>query len=419
MERRAASRPAWPRKPDIEAMRLSRTAIQVCPRRGRFSRPSGVRAAVSLHSHSDCSREKLDSLPEFARRIPILAAFLQRSLAEYERDNGTPLDLSAVYWRPPLSPEAVIRSEREQIERRLDSQALVSLTDHDTLDGPRTLRAMGRNDVPFSVEWSVPFGGTVFHLGVHGLSPRRLDETERELAAYTAGATGGLGELLDTLGECPETFVVLNHPYWDLGRIGQLQHDSTLLAFLRSHQDRIHALELNGYRTWTENRRVLPLAEGFGLPVVGGGDRHGYAPNAIVNFTRATCLAEFARELRDERVAHCVVFPEFVEPFVTRVLQTADDIIRSDPRVGRRRWTERVYIDRGGKEHAVDSLWERPPRWLSAAVAVTRLLSSRPFGLLFELTRSDGHKMLEPDCRPATVIRRAPPLATRGSAAAV
>ena len=378
-----------------------------------------MRAAVSLHSHSDCSREKLDALPEFARRIPIVAAFLQRSLAEYERENGEPLDLSTVYWRPPVTPEAVIRSEREQIERRLDSKALVSLTDHDTLDGPKTLRAMGRSDVPLSFEWSVPFDGTAFHLGVHGISPKRLDEMEHELAAYTAGATNRLGELLDALGECPETFVVLNHPYWDLGRIGQLQHDSTLLAFLRSHRDRIHALELNGYRTWAENRLVLPLAEGFGLPVVGGGDRHGYAPNAIVNLTRATCLAEFARELRDGRAAHCLVFPEFSEPFVRRVLQTADDILRSDPRVGRRRWTERVFIEMDGREHAVDSLWDGPPRWLTAAVAVTRLLSWKPFGLLFELTRSDGHKTLEPDCRPATVINRAPSLASPGSATAV
>jgi hypothetical protein len=400
-------------------MRLSRTAIQVCPRRARFSCPAGVRAAVSLHSHSECSREKLDELPDFARRIPILAGFLERSLAEYERENGEPLDLSAVYWRPPLAPSAVIRSEREQIEHRLDSKALVSLTDHDTLDGPKSLRMLGMRDVPLSVEWSVPFNGTVFHLGVHGISPKRLEEMECELAAYTAGTTDALGDLLDALCECPETFIVLNHPYWDFARIGQLQHDSMLLAFLRSHRDRIHALELNGYRTWTENRRVLPLAEGFGLPVVGGGDRHGYTPNTVVNLTRATCLAEFARELRCERVAHCVVFPEFAEPYVARVLQTAGDILRSDPRNGRRRWTERVFIKMSGVEQAVDSLWDRPPRWLSGVVAVTLLLSSRPFGPLLELTRSDGHKTLEVDCRPETVFERVPTLSTRGSAAVV
>jgi len=45
----------------------------------------------------------------------------------------------------------------------------------------------------------------------------------------------------------------------------------------------------------------LPRAEGFELPVVGGGDRHGRVPNAIVNLTNSTCLAEFASELRKGR----------------------------------------------------------------------------------------------------------------------
>jgi hypothetical protein len=109
----------------------------------------------------------------------------------------------------------------------------------------------------------------MFHLEVHGIAPARLDATDRALADYTAGATRNLGELLDWLAETPETFVVLNHPYWDLAEIGGRRHDSTLLALLRRHGDHLHALELNGYRSWTENRRVLPLAEGFGLPIVG------------------------------------------------------------------------------------------------------------------------------------------------------
>jgi hypothetical protein len=314
-------------------------------------------AAASLHSHSECSREKLDFVPGFARRIPLVAALFERGIAEYERENGRPLDFAAVYWRPPLPAAEVIASEREQIERRLDANALVSLTDHDTFEAPRTLRAAGRTDVPLSVEWSVPFEASVFHLGVHGIAPGRLDETERGLAAYSAGATDALGELLDFLGECPETFVVLNHPYWDLARVGQMRHDSTLLAFLRRHGDRIHALELNGYRTWTENRRVLPLAEGFGLPVVGGGDRHGYTPNTIVNLTNATCLAEFAHELRVDRVAQCVVFPEYTEPYVVRVLQTAGDLLKPDHPCGRRTWAERVFVATDGMERSVDSMW--------------------------------------------------------------
>ena len=171
-----------------------------------------MRAAVSLHSHSECSREKLDFVPGRARRIPVVAALFERSISNYQREHGRPLDFEAIYWRPPLPPAAVIASEREQIERRLDAVALVSLTDHDTLEGPKTLRMNGKSEVPLSLEWSVSFEGTVFHLGVHGISPGRLDDTERGLAEHPAGAASALGELLDSLGECAETFVVLNHP---------------------------------------------------------------------------------------------------------------------------------------------------------------------------------------------------------------
>lgn len=399
-------------------MRLSRTALHVYPRNTHAWDRAGLRAAVSLHSHSECSREKLDFVPAFARGIPLIAPLFERSLAEYEREEGRPLDFSAVYWRPPLPPAGVIASEREQIERRLDVEAFVSLTDHDTLEGPRLLRGSGRSEVPLSFEWSVPCDGSVFHLGVHNLSPKHLAQIEPALAAYTAGTTHQLDELLDALSECRETFVVLNHPFWDLGRASQLRHDSTLLTLLRRHRDRIHALELNGYRTWSENRRVLPLAEGFDLPVVGGGDRHGYAPNAIVNLTNACSLDEFAHELRFERVAHCVLFPEFTAPIVSRVLETADELLRPDHPHGRCRWGERVFVAADGSETPVDALWDRAPRWLTGAVAITRLLASPPFRPLFELTRSDGHDTLAADCHPDVPVQRAPPLATRSAAAA-
>jgi hypothetical protein len=275
--------------------------------------------------------------------------------------------------------------------------ALVSLTDHDTLEGPKALRATDTT-VPLSFEWSVPFWGSVLHLGVHGISPKRLGEIEPDLAACTAGAAERLDELLDALVECADTFVVLNHPYWDLTRVGHMRHESTVLGFLTRHHDRIHALELNGYRTWTENRRVLPLAEGFGLPVVGGGDRHGYAPNTIVNLTHASCLAEFAWELRSARVARCVVFPEYAEPHAARVLHAADGILKPDHPSGRCTWTERVFVTSDGHEVPLDSLWRRTPPWIDAAVAITRLLASQPVKPLLELTRSDGHRTLAADC---------------------
>jgi len=404
-------------------MSLSRSEIDLYPRQSRFARPAEMLAAVSLHSHSDCSRETLEFIPRFARQIPVLAACLKRGTAEYQRENGRPLNFGDWYWRPPVTPSMVVASEEENLQRRLDLPGLVSLTDHDTIEGPLALRANGRTDIPLSFEWSVPFGGSVFHLGVHNLPAASIDPMMRALKAYTADppadGTRRLGELLDALGECPETFVVLNHPNWDLVDAGQLRHDSALLALLRAHHDRLHALELNGYRSWSENRLVLPLAQGFGLPIVGGGDRHGIAPNAIVNLTRGRSLAEFAHELRVERSSHCVVFPEYTDPYVARVLQTAVDILR--PHHGHHRgqttWAERVFITIDGLEHSVASMWEGEPLWLRSALAAVRAVGSKSFGALFELIRADGHETLETDCRLSVLFERVPRLRPNSAAA--
>src|SRR5262245_8895189 len=312
-------------------MKLSRTAIHIYRRGAAFVLPADAKSAVSLHSHSFRSRASLDFVPGLARRIPVVDGLFIRSTQEYEQRNGEPIDFASWYWRPPLSPARVVQSERDQIARRFDCKALVSLTDHDTIEGPRLLRAAGASDVPLSFEWTVPYEGTVLHLGVHNIGPARVDETERALAAYTAGTALALRDLLEMLSECPETFVVLNHPYWDLMGIGGMRHDSILLSFLRAHRDWIHALELNGYRTWNENRRVLPLSEGFGLPVVAGGDRHATTANTIVNLSAAGCLSEFAYELRAKRSTYCVILPEYLEPHAARIFQTEADALRSFP----------------------------------------------------------------------------------------
>jgi len=382
-----------------------------------------MRAAISLHSHSECSRETLEFIPRIAKSIPVIARCYERGLEQYQRENGHPLNFGDWYYRPPVTPAGVIDSERTQLEDRLELPGWVSLTDHDTVEGPLGLRASGRTEVPISFEWSVPFEQALFHLGVHGIAPATADGMMRALAAYTKGPrvdeSRRVGELLDALCECRETFIVLNHPCWDLVRIGQLRHDSALLSFLRAHRDRIHALELNGFRPWAENRCVLPLANGFGIPVVGGGDRHALSPNAIVNLSRASNLAEFAHELRVERFSCCVVFPEYSDPFAARVFQNTADVLRPIPQHdrGRKTWTERVFITVNGHEQVLASMWEGEPLWLRGALAVTRAIGSKPFAPLFELMRADGHETLEADCQLEPLVEVVPQL-TEDSAAA-
>jgi hypothetical protein len=397
--------------------------IYLYPRHEPFARPPGMRAAISLHSHSECSRETLEFLPRIARSVPLLASCYERALQQYQRENGRALNLGDWYYRPPVTPAEVIDSERAQLEERLDLPGCVSLTDHDTVEGPAGLRASGRTDVPISFEWSVPFEQSLFHLGVHGIAPASIDTTMRALSAYTSGPRTDenrrLGELLDLLAECPETFVVLNHPCWDLARVGQLRHDSALLAFLRAYRDRIHAVELNGFRPWAENRCVLPLATGFAIPVVGGGDRHALSPNVIVNLTRARDLAEFAHELRIERFSCCVVFPEYAEPFAARVFESTAQILRPLPQPHRapKAWTERVFINENGHEQVLASMWEGEPLWLRSVLAITRAISSKLCSRLFDLTRSDGHHTLEADCRLEPLVEAVPQLRPDSAAA--
>jgi hypothetical protein len=372
-------------------MKLSRTTIHVSPGAG-FRAPAGSRTGVSLHSHSECSREALDFVPGIARRIPLVATLFEWSVASYQRENGRPLDFSSVYWRPPLAPAAVVASERRQIAERFDLDALVSLTDHDTVEGPRRMRAGGAPDTPLSVEWTVRVEDVAFHFGVHAIDPARLDEVERELAAYTRGRSRqSLADLLEWLGESPATFIVLNHPMWDLTGAGAFRHEAVLLGLLRAHRHRIHALELNGYRRWSENRRVLPLAEGFGIPIVGGGDRHGRLPNAIVNLSRATNMAEFAGELRSGRPTDCVVFPEYWDPFTARVLQGTRDALGYDRHhhAGRKHWYDRVYVAGENGERPLSSIWPKgAPLWFRGSVNVARMLGAQPLQPLYRLAMS-------------------------------
>jgi len=74
----------------------------------------------------------------------------------------------------------------------------------------------GTEDVPVSVEWSVPCEGTVFHLGVHNLPASEANRWMEEFAKFTAKANARrLGELFGELNANPSVLIVLNHPFWD------------------------------------------------------------------------------------------------------------------------------------------------------------------------------------------------------------
>src|SRR5579862_7113411 len=96
-------------------------------------------AAVSLHAHTDRSSEVMSGVAGYFDRIPIVGLRIRKELRAYERRNRTPIDFTKVWWHPPLDPRQVLDSERAQIAG-LGLRPFVSITDHDTIDGPLDLQ---------------------------------------------------------------------------------------------------------------------------------------------------------------------------------------------------------------------------------------------------------------------------------------
>src|SRR5215470_7900221 len=145
------------------------------------------RAGVSLHSHTMHSREYLGRFPGYISQIPIASYIIEREVGRLHLYGRRNVDFSRIYWTPPLSPREALELERQQIETSFGLPALISLSDHDNIEAGLHLQMLsGTSRVPISVEWSVPYDDTVFHLGVHNLPPTRAKAWMDELASFTA-----------------------------------------------------------------------------------------------------------------------------------------------------------------------------------------------------------------------------------------
>ncbi len=341
------------------------------------------RVAVSLHSHTNHSKEKVDFILEFAESYSFLRKALASEHARAVREQRTPLAFWKAYWTPPLPPIPAFELEKQQIEEVLGLESMVSITDHDNIEAPMLLRVVPEaRRVPVSVEWTAPFQDATFHIGVHNLPSGRAESIMATLAEYTRDPNDlRLPELLCWLHEIPEVLLVLNHPFWDLVNVGHARHERTLRTLLCQHGQFIHALELSGIRSWQENLAVLRLSEACNQPVISGGDRHGCEPNATLNLTNTTSFTEFVHEIRKERSSHVLFMPQYAEPFTLRVLETLLDVIREYPdySIGLRHWDERVFLrDFAGTTRSLASLWKRPPFYIRYFFSIIRLLEVAP-----------------------------------------
>ena len=330
-------------------------------------------------------------IPRYVAKVPYLGHRVRTLEAEYLNYHGKPFDYSRVWWTPPLEPKAAFDLERNQIENQLGLKAMVSLSDHDSVDAGFALEMFAEcAGAPISSEWSVPLEDSVLHIGVHHLHPARARLLEKAMSTVTANPTPAeVDAMLDELTRDPQTLIVLNHPLWDESRIGYARHVDLVNLFLNRHGRYIHALELNGLRPRKENAEVELLAAERNLPLISGGDRHGCEANACVNLTSAATFSEFAADIRDGAPTHTVYMHQYEEPIRLRILQVMSDVLRTyddfDPE--RKHWSDRIfYREEDETVYRLSDVWKgNGPGIIGQFIAAMRLMELPPVRALLRL----------------------------------
>lgn len=353
---------------------MTRTSVHLEWQRSNPERR--FRTGVSLHSHTHYSKESLGFVERLATRVGALDAAVQHGRRKY----GSAFDFRRAWWTPPLVPMAAWELERQQIETRLGLRSLVSLSDHDSIEAPLSLLATGRlPDFPISVEWTVPFHGTFFHLGIHNISPAIANAAMSAMTDYTRSPNEqDLEEILRWMEADPGTLVVFNHPMWDESEIGESLHCAAAEAFLRRNRGCIHAFEVNGLRRWSENLKVMDFARAWRAPVVSGGDRHGTEANTVLNLTQARTFAEFAEELRRDGRSDVLITNRYRASFFWRMFDNVLDAVgdHHGHGLGWYSWNDRVfYLCDDGELRSLREIWgDQTPAVIHYFTATARLL---------------------------------------------
>jgi hypothetical protein len=323
----------------------------------------GYTTGISLHGHTLHSREFMDFVPHVFAKLPFAGGALDALSERRRRRSGLTISYHRAFWRPPLHAHAAHDLEAAQIREKLGLNPLVALTDHDDLEACADLHALGIR-VPYALEWTVPFEATVFHLGIYNLPPEHARGFAAAMAGYTSQPEPHrLRELLAELDALPDVLIVLNHPVCCEFRIERAAHVARLRQFLQLYGTRMHALELNGLQSATDNREVVRIAAEVGLPVISGGDRHCLEPNANVNLTNATTFVEFVHEVRRDRLSRVLFLPQYREALATRYIEFISQVVKTYPELtGRQSWMDRVFYD-----HELDGLQSLSDLWPEGA----------------------------------------------------
>lgn len=307
----------------------------------------GYKTGVCLHGHTMHSLESMSFVAQIARKSKLFNTFIRSQLHRYHGEDDLDEQVNKMWWTSPWSAAQAMRIESDQIEKKLGLKPMVSLTDHDTIEAPLQLQMITDNAVaPISVEWTIPYEDTYFHIGIHNLHPRWAEAMMERMKAFTAAPSKAcLREMFHELAEHPDVLIIFNHPYWDQPWLGAERHGVRMRAFINEYRPYLHALEINGLRSWTENRKVVKLSKELKMPLISGGDRHGHEPSALLNLTNASTFGEFVEEFRSGAPSCLLVMPQFHDPLGLRVIQGLADILSDYPEQvhGRSRWSDRVY----------------------------------------------------------------------------
>jgi hypothetical protein len=350
--------------------------------------------AVSLHGHTMHSRECLNFLPRYLHHVPGISQITRR----YQRR----INFDRAWWTPPLTPASALHLERKQIAK-FGLRPLVSLTDHDDIRAGLSLGVTeDASEMPLSVEWTVPYHRSIFHLGIHNIPRNAAALWMATMTHYTsAPCVDALPAILDEFARVPDVLIVLNHPYWIEEGVIEHDHEPALDRILRNCSPWFDAFELNGTRPWKENARAMELAALWGRPLISGGDRHGGEPSACINLTSAQTFAEFVSEIH-AGYSSILFLPQYREPMAERVLVAVRDILREYPEYpDRRRWSDRIwYRCDDGVERTVAQICQGREPWMLAAVASTvQFVAATQFrqALRFALTWGNaGREELHP-----------------------
>lgn len=203
---------------------------------------------------------------------------------------------------------------------------------------------------------------------------------------------------------------MLNHPLWDIEMLGNLQHQILLSDFLAEHGHSINAFEINGFRSWSENKAVIEMAETLGYPLVSGGDRHCCQTNSVINVTNSKTFSEFVEEIRVDRRSEIVLLPEYRKPLVSRQISSIAQILKNYPEFSenRRNWLDRVFVDANDDSglRPLSFHWKRGgPKWLRRSIQTLKVLNHPAAHLLYQLTVKSPDKIQGSDVKAIKPIK--------------